>query len=248
MATINTDTAKDINGDATKSTTGAMVLTWQWATWPLALRRAVIVFFSFLVGLVALVGAVMWADDYFSAELKKQNKLKQQAQDQLRNSGKERMDIEANLPLLNELEADNVFGEEKRLEWVELLRTLEKRWPGTSIRYEIAAQNLLPPKAKAGMLSAIASTQLLPSGEAAKSFGVFTTVMSLNFRVLHEGDVLAILSELKAEKLGRFDVTRCSFRRISGSDFATRLPNGVPVAGMNADCELVWVSMKSYTP
>jgi hypothetical protein len=241
MATLNQNLDDDSDSDDTtiaKNAAAQTVLSWHWITWPTNLRRAFVSMVSLAIGLVALTQIVQWVSTDFSKQLQKQTALKQQVQTQLQNSDQERRDLETNLPLLRELEANGIFGEEKRLEWVEQLRGIEKHWPGISIKYDISAQTMLPAKIDPSKPMAAVpqlAPQLLGSGEVAKSFGVFTTHMKLTLKVLHEGDVLAILGDLKAAKLGRFEVDQCSFKRTGGS-------------AIDAECDLTWLSMKPYTP
>ena len=222
-------------------------LTWEWSTWPANLRRAAITTVITALTLAGLVALSRWADKDLGKQLQTQTSLKVQAQAKLKNSDQERADIDKHLPLLRQLESQGIFGEEKRLEWIEQLRSIEKHWPGVKLQYAISAQSPLPEPAPAAgaaptntpppaMAGAGGAPALLPNGQPVQSFGAFQTEMKLTVTVLHEGDVLAILDELKTAKLGRFNLKQCSFKR----------PNST--AALEAECQLAWVSMKAYTP
>jgi hypothetical protein len=220
-------------------------LGWDWTSWPSHLRRAVVTGIVVILGLAALIYLVSLADRDLTKSLKTQNTLKQSAQTKLQNVDQERKDIETHLPLLRQLEAAGIFGEEKRLEWVELLRNIEKRWPGVRIQYAISAQTLQNQAQATGTNPETAAT--LPSGAAAKSFGVFNTEMRLTLNLLHEGDALAIINELKTADLGRFSLRSCSFKRrnADNSSATTASTTGQPI---ESECTLTWISMKAYSP
>jgi hypothetical protein len=221
-------------------------LTWAWATWPANLRRATVLTVTIAIALAGLVALSRWADKDLGKQLQTQTNLKTQAQTRLKNSDQERIDIDKHLPLLRHLESQGIFGEEKRLEWIEQLRTIEKHWPGVKLQYAISAQNPLhepasaPGAAPNHSQSTAASSggiqNLLPNGQPAQSFGAFQSDMKLTLTVLHEGDVLAILDELKSAKLGRFNLKQCNFKRTNS------------LAPIDVECQLAWVSMKAYKP
>lgn len=261
MATLNAFTAYGADEDDEEgvATLTEPPLGWQWATWPSNVRTAVTTLVTLVLILVGLIFFVRWADKDLSKKLQTQSDIKTQAQTKLKNSDQERSDIDKYLPLLRQLESKGIFGEEKRLEWIEQLRLIEKRWAGVKLQYNIAAQNPMrepdPVPGQAAIGSAVPQGQsgapvLLPNGEPAQSFGAFQTDMKLTLKVLHEGDVLAIVEELKAAKLGRFTIKQCSFKRLGSQSSMPNTPNAAFTIGtpLDAECVLTWVSMKAYTP
>ena len=266
MATLNSNISYGSDEDEDLSGVGGLdpILTWNWATWPHNIRRAAI---TTGVIVLLLLGAILlgrWVDKDLSKKLQAQASIKAQAQTRLKNSDQERAEIDKNIPLLRQLESQGIFGEEKRLEWIEQLRAIEKRWAGVKLKYDFSIQNpLRDTNEVAGAPTGLTPGQttapvLLPSGEPAQSFGVFQTEMKLTLKVLHEGDVLAITEELKAANLGRFTIKKCSFKRpgsgagnsnaslVGGQSGATT--NFVIGAPLDVECLLTWVSMKAYTP
>lgn len=265
MATLNAFTAYGVDEDDEDNRASASqpdtALDWHWATWPSPLRKAVISSAIVVLSLVALVLLVQWTDKDLSKKLQIQNSAKTQAQGRLTNSDQERNDIDKHLPLLRQLEQMGIFGEEKRLEWIEILRLIEKRWPGVKLQYNIAAQipmpetepqngQIPPGNANTRPPSEASAAPLLPNGEPAQNFGTFQTDMRLTLTVLHEGDVFAIIDELKAAKLGRFTVKQCSYKRPNDPARSPAQPNAPFSIGapLEAECVLTWVSMKAYTP
>jgi hypothetical protein len=214
------------------------VLSWHPKTWSDLLKRLVIILAGILIAALALSYLIKWFDKDFDKRLKAQQNQKTQALSQLANSESERQLIEKHMPLLKQLESQGIFGEEKRLEWVELLRTLEKHWPGVKLQYAIAAQILQPPP-EGTPQTQTSTLGLLPNGEKAKNFGTFNTEMKLTLKLLHEGDTLAIIEELKNANLGKFSIKSCTFNR-PASNTSVSTP-------IDAECILTWISMRPYT-
>ena len=249
MATLNAQADgqyEDEDDEASGSSATTNELTWSWKTWPRNLRRGVAIGVCVLLVMMALIMFLQEQDKTFTQKLEANTGGKSQAQTKLRESGQERDTIVKYLPVLKELEERGIFGEEKRLEWVEQLRIIEKRWPGIAIKYDISPQRLVPKEGTNGVVQPIPLGAKLPNGEPVKQFGVFSTDMKLTLQLLHEGDALAIFDELKAANLGLFSVKKCILRRPDTgrpNDASTDFGNPLSV-----ECTLNWISMSTYTP
>jgi hypothetical protein len=257
MATLNSITSYGDDDEEANLEAAQLdpILTWNWATWPANLRKAAITTLAMLVLVAAAIALARWTDQGLTKKLKSQIDLKTAAQTRLKNSDQERADIDKNIPLLRQLESQGIFGEEKRLEWIEQLRAIEKRWAGVKLQYDISAQTQMPSTDPAGQGTALSLGQtptagpaLLPSGEAAQSFGMFQTDMKLTLKTLHEGDALAVIAELKAANLGRFNLKQCSFKRPGGAGTPSSAANPSIGPALDVICSLTWISMKTYKP
>jgi hypothetical protein len=249
MATLNAlanGQYDDDEYDASGVSASPKELTGHWRTWPSNLRRSIGISVSLVIALVAFILFLQEQDKDFTQKLEANAGGKLQAQTKLRESGQERDTIVKHLPVLRELEDRGIFGEEKRLEWVEHLRTIEKRWPGIAIKYDISPQKLVPKEGSNGVVQPIPLGAKLPNGDPVKQFGVFSTDMKLTLQLLHEGDALAIFDELKAANLGLFSVKKCSMRRPNNGTAVENVSDfGTPLI---VDCTLNWISMSAYTP
>ena len=247
MATLNAQAAGyDDDDEGTGAAALPKELGWNWKTWPNNLRRAVVISAGVLVAVGVFILFLQAQDKEFTEKLNASAGGKSLAQSKLRESGQERDTIARHLPVLSELEERGIFGEEKRLEWIEHLRTIEKRWPGITIKYDISPQKLVPKEGSNGVMQPIPPGAKLPNGDPVKQFGVFSTDMKLTLQLLHEGDALAIFDELKAANLGLFSVTKCSLRRPNnGTAVENASDFGAPLI---VDCALNWISMSAYTP
>jgi len=251
MATLNTTIHDDEHDHEESTRLKDPPLAWHWRTWPAGLKRAAQVTAGVVLVAAVLIGVLRWADKDFTRRLQAETNNQVQSHAQLRNSDQERSDIERHLPLLRELETSGVFGEEKRLEWIEHLRAIEKHWPGVRLQYSINVQSVLTPKhIGPGLPPPPPPLGLLPNGEKAKKFDVFMTDMKLTLKLMHEGDALAIVDELQSASLGRVTIKSCEFRRLGGSNSAPPTPGKVTgfTASIDAECNLTWISMRAYSP
>ena len=187
-------------------------------TWPKNIRWAVacLCLFCLLASLL-----IMSRGEQLSAAKKNIVRVSSQKQEmamRLHNSGQERSDIGRLLPMLNELEEQGIFGEERRLEWVERLRSIEKTWSGLRIRFSIEPQSLRP----------------LPIGSVAgpSKLGLYGSEMKLNLKLAHEMDLFRVLDALAKPPIGHFETRECSLKSYG---------KGQP---LEANCSLHWFTVR----
>jgi hypothetical protein len=144
--------------------------------------------------------------------------LKQEMAMRLHNSGQERSDIARLLPMLNDLEDQGIFGEERRLEWVERLRSIENTWSGLRIRFSIEPQSLRPlPVGASGMPAKLA---------------LYGSEMKLELKLTHEMDLFRVLDALATPPVGYFETRECSLKS-QGKGQA-----------LEANCSLLWYTVR----
>lgn len=206
---------------------------WRPGTWPRLLRRAAQQAGALVVLGLLLAGAFHWWRGDLFGQLERQLKLEQASRQRFQNSGRERDDIERLLPLLRNLQSQGLYGEEKRLEWIERLRGMERRWPGLKLQYTIEAQAVQPTE-KAGAAGPAAQS---PPGAAGsgRRIELFATRMRLTMTLVHEEDMLRVLDDLAGAQLGRVSVERCEMNRANG-------------AAIKAECSLLWNTLRAYEP
>jgi len=208
-------------------------LAWHPSAWPQPLRRAVGQACVLTVLGLVLAGALHWWRTALVGQLERQLKQEQASRQRFLNSGRERADIERLLPLLQSLQSQGLYGEEKRLEWIERLRGMERRWPGLKLQYAIEAQTMQPAGKPGAAALAVPSTPA--SAGTTRRIEVFTTRMRLTMTLVHEQDMLRVLDDLAAAQLGRVGVERCEMSRAGG-------------AAIKAECTLVWNTLRAYEP
>jgi len=125
-------------------------------------------------------------------------------------------------PRFIDLYKKGVIGKEQRLNWIEVLRKTGMDMHVPSMNYQIKSQDAYTP------------SYSVTTGR----FKLYSSEMTLNIRLMHEGDLFSILDRLNQDAKGIFSLNSC---RMS--------PNGTIVekAGapnINADCDLQWFTIK----
>jgi hypothetical protein len=68
--------------------------------------------------------------------------------------------------------------------------------------------------------------------------GMAQSLMRLNLRLAHEGELMRFFRSLESQNAGAFDINQCVLQRINvGSDVAGGQPN------LRAECELAWITI-----
>ena len=156
------------------------------------------------------------------AVLQAQEMQLNQARQRYQSSGQEKETIVRYLPVYRRLISEGFIGEERRIEWVDNLRTIHQENKLFGINYSIGVQEPYKP------------TFNLNPGPMA----LFHSVMKLELAMLHEGDLLLLLDELRARKITPFLVRRCEINKRAVTAFDKFAPN------LQADCELDWLTVR----
>ncbi len=213
----------------------ALPQAWRPGAWPAPLRRAVLQAGALAaLGLLLASGFHWWRGD-LAARLQRQLQQEQTSRQRFLNSGRERDNIERLLPLLRNLQSQGLYGEEKRLEWIERLRGMEKRWPGLKLQYAIEAQAVQPAEKTGATGLAPLPLPLAGAAGGARRIELFATRMRLTMTLVHEEDMLRVLDDLAGAQMGRVSVERCEMNRANG-------------AAIKAECTLVWNTLRAYEP
>lgn len=161
-------------------------------------------------------------------DLTQQTNLMREARTRLQRSGDEKQVIVRHLPAYRNLERMGFVGEEQRLNWVEGLRLSNQQSQLFGISYQIGAQQPYP-----------FAAELNPG-----QITVHHSLMKLNFGLLHEGDLLRLLTTLGKQGAGFFAVNQCEMERagaaVTNTGGAVRYqPN------LRAECELSWITLRA---
>ncbi len=144
----------------------------------------------------------------------------QQIDKKLRQVRTEEQEIKQRTTLFQQLERSGMTGEEKRLEWIELLRELQQqlRLPGMS--YEFGPQVSIEPV----------------SGSA---YAYHSSHLRIQLRLLHEEDLLNFTQQLQQRAKAMILLRSCRLSRTA----AIGAPNA-GLAQLNAECDMEWVSLR----
>jgi len=136
---------------------------------------------------------------------------------QVRN---EENEIKLKADLFGKLQARGILGEEKRLDWIELLKSIHERRLLIELEYEIAPQRPLSP----------------PDANPGNDLAFYASTMKLHVKLLHEEDLTRLLADLRDRAQAIIQVKSCK---------VGRLANGAGErANLNADCEIDWITLR----
>ena len=123
----------------------------------------------------------------------------------------------------NKLVSAGIAGDENRLDWVEIVRSVAVKMKLPSIRYDISVQ------------TPFNANYLTNMG----SLAVYTSPMHLQLELAHEEELLHLFADLNQNAKGLFHVDSCHLTR-NGEDIALRMerPN------VSASCDLSWFTIR----
>jgi hypothetical protein len=181
---------------------------------------------AILVAVVALAGCAVYYTDLLAkkatADLARQKGVFQTAQTRMRQSGDEKETIVKYVDAYRDLEKSGFAGEEQRINWLDALRNANARAELFGVSYQIGVQHPYPNAAE------------FDPG----SIALQESIMELDMRLMHEGDLLRFFDELRAQKAGLFHVKECTLIRSDRSETMRNQPY------LNAQCDLVWITAR----
>lgn len=190
----------------------------EWRT----LQLPLIVLGLIIVGMIALAAYAEHQKTQTAALLQAQEQQLNQARQRYQSSGQEKETIVQYLPVYQRLINEGFIGEEKRIEWVDDLRTIHQQNKLFGINYSISAQEPYKP-----------DFNLNPG-----TFSLHHSAMKLELAMLHEGDLLLLMDELRARKITPFILRQCEIIKRPGATFDKFVPN------MQANCLLEWLTVR----
>lgn len=183
-----------------------------------------------LIGMLALLiigGLLAWWSllNAQNAERERNtaNASKTQIEQRLRQVRTEEQELKERALIFQHMQNSGIVGDEKRLDWTEMLREIQRdmRLPGMS--YEFGAQTPLESLSGA-------------------PYTYFSSPLRLQLRLLHEEDLLNFLVRVQKEAKALVLVRSCKLAPLSQNSDGSESP---PQLG--ADCELQWVTVRRST-
>ncbi|MDR2239199.1 MAG: hypothetical protein LBE33_02020 [Zoogloeaceae bacterium] len=164
------------------------------------------------------------------------------SQRQLARIESEASDIRQKLVRYEQLSASGIFEQEQRIEWVERIREIKRARKLYDIQYDIAPQQRV-------------DSAVLPGASVGAGHDFFSSAMQVRMQLLHEGDLLAFLSDLRASAPAHVRVRRCDITRLPGAANAEhgerdergergeRDDRGV-APQLAAECVIEWITLR----
>lgn len=139
-----------------------------------------------------------------------------QADERLARIADEEKEVKDKLAVYQRLKSLNILGEERRLEWADAMR-----------RIATGRELLEPPAYNVGPRRTVA-VQTKPG-----NIEVFASTMKVSLALLHEGDLLGFLRDLRESGNAYYSIRRCAITRTGAAPTGANI-----VARLRADCEI----------
>jgi hypothetical protein len=179
-----------------------------------------------LVAVIAVgAGLLYWTNltlTHAQRDLAQQEAQLREARGQLQKAGDEKAIVERYLESYSYLQKVGFIGEEQRINWLDGLRLTNQQAQLFGIDYQISAQQPYPYAAE------------LDPGQ----LKLYQSVMKINLRLLHEGDLLRFLNTLARQGAGVFSIDQCNMDRIATPETTRYQPN------LSATCTLSWITVR----
>ncbi len=176
------------------------------------------------LAMIIAAGLLGWASkfdaDKAGQERSTATATQNQIEQRLRQVRTEEQEIRERTALLMQLKNAGITGEEKRLDWMEMLREAQRelRIPGMS--YEFGAQTNLD------------------KGEDA-TYSWFSSTQHVKLRLLHEEDLLNFLTRIEKNAQALVIVRSCTL-----SPLPRQADGRETLAQLGAECDLQWITLR----
>ena len=185
---------------------------------------------AILLILSACGGAAVWAT----------LQMQKSGEKAFREAGAERADIRAKLARARDEQAEltdkikrfqaikdqGYIGPEQRLDWVEAIARIKAARRIYRLDYDFAPQRL-------------ADASVLPGGAAAGGFDVMASQMRMQVQFLHEGELLALIDDLRKSVRALIQLRSCRIERAPAGTGDRNNP-----APLKAECTMEWITLR----
>lgn len=171
-----------------------------------------------------VAGLLVWGSQLDAGKAEQERTVataaKNQIEQRLRQVRTEEQEIRERTQLLQQLQNSGITGDEKRLDWMEMLRETQRelRIPGMS--YEFGAQTSLD------------------KGEDA-TYTWFSSPLVLKLRLLHEEDLLNFLARVEKNARALVIVRSCKLAPLPGQANSREV-----MAQLSAECDMQWLTAR----
>lgn len=184
---------------------------------------------AFLVLMALVGGGSLWGaltlQKNGEKNMKQSTAARLEVQGKLARARYEEAELRGKIGRFQGLKDRGLIGEERRLDWVEVIARIKTARRLSKLDYEFAPQRLV-------------DASILPGGAAAGSFEIVSSQMKLRLNLLHEAELLDFLAELRNSVQAMLQVRSCAIEPIT--DRNVRGNN----AQLKADCTLEWITLR----
>jgi hypothetical protein len=144
-----------------------------------------------------------------------------EAHRKLERTKSEKEDLQGYYHQYQNLVEQNVIGQERRLDWIEAIEKIRNKLNIFSVKYKLEPQETLN----------------FETVTTSNSFDLHRSNMTLDFSLLHEGQLLNFLDTLSKEAKGMYLLESCTLTR---NDFVRQLRF---IPNLQAECTLGWITL-----
>lgn len=185
---------------------------------------------AFLVVMAALGGGAVWSAQQLLKSSEKAFKEATAARGDIRSrlarAREEQAELQDKIGRFQAIKARGYIGAEQRLDWVEAIARIKVARRIFKLEYEFAPQRPV-------------DASMLPAGAAAGGFELMASQMRLQALLLHEGELLALLADLRNAVQALIQIRSCTLERV-----ASPAPDRSNPAQLKAECVLEWITLK----
>ena len=173
--------------------------------------------------------AIIASENFLSrAQIKQQDMHRQlnEARKQLATAEEDRDNMKTYTLEYGSLLDRHIFGSDRRLDWIEGLNDIHRQKRVLDFKYTIAPQTIYTP------------TPALNSG----NYDLYLSAMTLQFNLLHEGQLINFFDALRTHINGWFIIDHCALERGS---LAADPANFSSSTQLKANCSGGWLTLKN---
>ena len=182
-------------------------------------RKLLVPLLLLVVLLGAGVGLILWIQGQQKVaerQLTAARAERAQARERLTRIAEEEKEVKDKLEVYRRLQSLHILGEEQRLEWADAMTRIRRGRELLDLRYLVERQRLL----------------VSAPGKPA-NVDIFASTMKVDVALLHEGDLLAFLRDLRDSGNAYYAIKRCSMARTGAA------PTGLTIAPrLRAECDI----------
>jgi len=168
--------------------------------------------------LIAQVQSVLAHDNRELADAQRQ---RAESNQRLARIAEEEREVNEKLALYRRLKALHIIGPERRLEWADTMAHIRTSRELLDLRYQIERQQLLVS---------------VPGKPANVDF--YSSTMKVDLALLHEGDLLGFLKDLRDSGNAYYSIRRCDISRMGQAPTGTSI---VPRLHASCDIDLITI-------
>ena len=187
------------------------------------LRTALLTITASLISSGLLLGGSFYFADEMKKKFIRENASFRSASSRYLAIDEEERLIKEYHPVFVDLYHKGILDKERRLDWIEALKSIGDQINPPVLNYQIATQELYTPAFPVNL----------------GRYQLHASTMSLTMQLLHEGDLFRLFASLDEEAQSIYHLSSCHLQRSSDAITAD-----ADVPNIRAQCELKWFTIK----